>query len=114
VSDEFFGGFSAHGRVPCLSLWITIKDLDDRELFFGTGGIEVVAKLHSDFFREKFQPVDDDAVLRDAARNRQAIRNALGPAIGAPTHDPTPTPVRANLDARLGRSRAPTAEPAPI
>lgn len=76
VTDSLGGGSDAYGRVGALSLWITIRDADGREIYFTTGGIEILSKLEG-FFFEEFAHVNAQGVLGNGRRNAQAVDTAL-------------------------------------
>jgi hypothetical protein len=118
MQDQLAGGWGAHGRVPALSLWISMRDLQDNEIYFGTGGIQVTAKLEG-FFVEKFAQVSMDTLLTDRQRNLQAIHASLQPLLGAAPL-PTPSPVSllgpaggegAGIQGRYARFVTPTPAP---
>lgn len=77
VQDYLEGGSDAHGQVGAFSLWVSIRDVDDRELFFNTGGIQVVAKLRGRAPDQQFVDVDTDELLSDPERNGDAVATAL-------------------------------------
>lgn len=79
-----YGRLGSDGWTTGLSLWIDIRDLDDRELYFGTGGIEVVVALDEGFFSHSFTPAAPDQVLRQPMQIDQALSDALGPLLAAP------------------------------
>ena len=88
ATDELSGGGFAHGMVPALSLWVRAwSTADGEEVYFNTGGIQVLEKLS--FLSDTFQPVPAESLLSDTARNLEAIHLALG---GLPRHAPTPAP----------------------
>jgi hypothetical protein len=61
-------------------LWISIRDLNGDEFYFGAGGIELLAKLEG-FFSKNFQGVSMDAILADDQRNLRAIELSLAPLL---------------------------------
>jgi hypothetical protein len=70
------GGWGASGWVKALSLWVNVVDLQERELYFGAGGLQVLAKLG---FLGGDSPVGAEAILSDEERNRAGVAEALGP-----------------------------------
>ena len=77
MAPGLLGGYGAFGYLPALSIWISVRDVHDRELFFGTGGIQVLQKLSQGFLTEKFEGVAEDTVLGDAAANARAVHTGL-------------------------------------
>jgi hypothetical protein len=77
-------GRGAHGSIGALSLQVRITDLEDRELFFGTGGIRTTSQVKEDFLRMDFVPVDPAQLLADESLNRAAVGRALDqlPGVG--------------------------------
>jgi hypothetical protein len=92
VSDSLGSGWGSSGRVGALSLWVRIVDAGGNEIYFGTGGIQVLSKLDSGFWSSEFKTVAEDDVGRDAERNRRAVNASLEPFLWAFTGKPTPTP----------------------
>src|SRR5262249_43529397 len=54
ASDTFLGGFDQAGTIVALSLRVRMHDTHDTEIYFGTGGIQVAAKLRVGFFRPEW------------------------------------------------------------
>jgi hypothetical protein len=77
ASDSIGGGFGAYGTVGALSLWVRVSDSANRELFFGTGGIQTAGRLNEGFFTSHFEQVSAESLLADDARFRTAIELAL-------------------------------------
>ncbi len=77
VSDAFLGGFGALGNVAAVSLWIEIRDMNDQVVYFHTGGVQVIAKLESDFLKSRFELVAPEAVLADHKRVAHAVDVSL-------------------------------------
>lgn len=71
------GGSGAYGTIGALSLHLRITDADDREIFYGTGGIQPTGRLNEGWFDSKFEDVDSQTLLRNAEANRKAIDIAL-------------------------------------
>lgn len=71
------GGRSATGTIGALSLHLRIADADDRELYYGVGGIEPIARLNETFFESHFEALDAESFLQSEAANRKAIQIAL-------------------------------------
>lgn len=82
------GGVGALGTIGALSLHLRILDLDERELFFGTGGIRPTASLDTSLFSSRFETLPEEQLLADAARNRMAIDLALQGWPARPQPDP--------------------------
>jgi hypothetical protein len=86
VEDSMASTWSAlgsFGRVPALSLWITVRDMQDREIYFHTGGIQVVQQLRDSFLRSSFEFVSENDLLADQNRNRNAVRASLAEFLAA-------------------------------
>lgn len=79
-------GFTEMGWTTGLSLWLSIRSIDDQELYFSTGGIETVVDLDLGFFKNEFTPVTNDKILADQVRIVQAINVCLQPLL-----DPAPS-----------------------
>lgn len=88
MSRDFFGGGT--GYAPALSLWIRIRDMQDEEIYFRPGGIQVLSTLKSGFWEATFEFVADDALLADEDRNREAVVTSLAPLDPAPRDDEEP------------------------
>lgn len=74
---------SISGWVKALSIWISIRDMDRRQLYFGTGGIEPLFSLGP---TKLFDPQDvvassEEVILGSERKNRRAIRAALKPLL---------------------------------
>jgi hypothetical protein len=65
------------GTVPALSVWIKISDLYGVELFFRSGGIQVLQKLDTGFLSAKLQSIPKDEIMVSDDRMRAGIRLAL-------------------------------------
>jgi hypothetical protein len=65
------------GRVPALSLWVSVRDMRHREVYFHTGGIQVVQQLREGFLRSTFEFIAESDLLADPSRNRAAVRASL-------------------------------------
>jgi hypothetical protein len=74
---------SISGWVKALSLWISIRDMDRRQLYFGTGGIEPLFSLGPTKFIDPQDVVasPDEVILGSERKNRRAIRAALSPLL---------------------------------
>jgi hypothetical protein len=107
ASDSLGSGWGAHGRVGALSLWVSIDDVAGGEIYFGTGGIEVVSRLESGFWSDEFKHIATDELARDADRNRRAVHASLEPFLWAYTGRPTPTPLPRSIDEMPSRRRPP-------
>jgi hypothetical protein len=84
VEQELDAGRNASGRIGAISLQVRIADLDDRDLYFGVGGIRVAHRLEEHFFSSEFVPVPPAELLTDEGRNRRAIDLALRQVRKAP------------------------------
>jgi hypothetical protein len=74
-------GLSADGWVRALSIWVSIRDLSDEELYFGTGGIETLAVPSGELFGDDFEPVNIGDLLTNRSRNLGAVRISLRPLL---------------------------------
>jgi hypothetical protein len=70
-------GLGAYGTIGALSLHLRIADLDDRELFFGAGGIEPTARLNESLLSSQFEALPEEQMLDNEQWNRSAIEYAL-------------------------------------
>jgi hypothetical protein len=77
------GGAGGYGYAPALSLWISIQDLDGREIYFGTGGIQIGTQLEQGFLRNRFKGVGDEMLLGRPFRNQIAVETSLAPFLAA-------------------------------
>lgn len=75
------GGFEASGWNAALSLWVSITDLDGRELLFCTGGIQPIFSVESSFWGSDFAAASDADILVPGARLVNAITTCLGPIL---------------------------------
>ncbi len=84
------GGGGAYGSVGALSLHVSIRDGDWRKVYFGTGGIQLTARVVDSFWSSGFETIPDDELLRDANRIEQAIQGALRDLETPLRHPPEP------------------------
>lgn len=71
---------SSVGGIPALSLWVSIRDERDTELFFGTGGIQLLVRTEAvGFSKRRFVEVPGAVLLKDARRMYDSVRAALQP-----------------------------------
>lgn len=82
IRDAYIGGVRGWGAIPALSLQLSIRDHEDRVIFWNAGGIQPVATLRSVPYQLRWDPVPDDRLLNDPASNRAAVDLALGPLRG--------------------------------
>lgn len=82
VWDKAFGGAGRVGLVGVLSLRVSLRAMDGREVYFGTGGIELSREFDPNprSLRSLPRPVPD--LLRDETRIRRATQAALQPYLG--------------------------------
>jgi len=81
IASNFFAelhAYGASGWVSALSLWIRVKDLRDEEIYFRTAGIEPLVQVNQQFTGPTAVPIQESAILRDAARKTHAVGIALG------------------------------------
>ncbi len=77
VTDELGSGWGAHGYVGALSLWVRIWNLDGEEIYFGTGGIQVISHLEQGFLSSTFKDAEVDQLLANHSRVAGAVRASL-------------------------------------
>lgn len=70
-------GRNAHGSIGALSLQVRVADLDDRELYYGAGGIRTTSIMVAGWSGTQFEPIEPTQLLADEALNRRAIQLAL-------------------------------------
>lgn len=70
-----------YGTLAALSLVVTIKDMDEVEMYVNPGGIQVLARVSS---RGKFVPVPPNELLVNEERNGAAVDIAMEPLITKP------------------------------
>jgi hypothetical protein len=71
------GGADAYGYVDALSLHVSIWDADWSQVYFGTGGVQLLARLVDSFWSSDFETIPDDELLRDAGQIEHAVQGAL-------------------------------------
>jgi hypothetical protein len=104
ITDSLGDGVGGYGYVPALSLWISIQDRDGREIYFGTGGIQIGTRLEQGFLRDRFKGVGEETLLGRPFRNQIAVEVSLQPFLAAlrgeralwpgSDVDPEPDPLR--------------------
>lgn len=77
VTDQVPGIRGMIGRTGALSLWVTIFDLGAREVYFGTGGIEILEPDSVRVVAGAFQVNDGENVLGRSQRLALAVQEAL-------------------------------------
>lgn len=71
-------GSGAYGYVPALSLHVTVLELDEGgKVYFGTGGIQPLSEIHGGFWKDEFEQVASDELLRNDDLNDAAIERAI-------------------------------------
>lgn len=71
-------GSGAYGYVPALSLHVNVIELDGGErVYFGTGGIRPLSEIHGGFWKDEFEQVSTDELLRNESLNDAAIERAI-------------------------------------
>lgn len=70
------------GYTTALSLWVVIEDLAGEELYFHTGGVQLLSRVELDRGKPVFRELVPHLVFSDAIRRRAAIRLALEPLTG--------------------------------
>jgi hypothetical protein len=88
TTQDIGGSYDTFGYVPALSLWVSIRDLADDELFFCTGGIQVVSSIDSGFWSSEFAAVPSAELLTDERRNAAAVTTCLEPLLSPPAAPP--------------------------
>lgn len=71
---------NAYGHVPALSIRVRLEGMDGEEVFYGTGGVQVLSTLESTgFLQRDFASVSEASLLANNARLFAASRAALAP-----------------------------------
>ncbi|GEM_PF-4990753 len=79
-TEGFAPGSGAYGWVNAMSVHIRVLEMDGGErIYFGTGGIQPLAEIHGGFWKDEFEDVEKDRLLRDDAANIHAIDRAIRP-----------------------------------
>jgi hypothetical protein len=65
------------GTMPAVSLWISILDMEGEEIYFGSGGVQVLGKVTPGFWSAEFEELPAAVVLGFRDRNAQAVEAAL-------------------------------------
>ncbi len=102
---ESIGVFVPNGWVSALSLWITVQDANQEELYFHTGGIQSLVQVDPGFFYHESRLLEVDAILADDGKLTRAVELALAPLVQPPSMVPPP-PVAPSAPALRAR-RAP-------
>ncbi len=67
-----------YGWVTGLSFWAILEDAEGEELYFSTGGIQVLSRVvMKGLFSEGFEDIDPSGLLSDEGANERAISEAL-------------------------------------
>lgn len=74
---ELDAGRGASGTIGALSLHVRITDLDDREVFYGIGGIRTTSIMVEEWAGTRFDPIEPTQLLADDDLNRSGIGRAL-------------------------------------
>lgn len=77
----FCGTSNMHGRVPALSLLVSLEDFDGNLLYFNGGGIELTSRVVTTFLGGGFERVPLGQLLVDEMRNRNAVNVSLDPLV---------------------------------
>jgi hypothetical protein len=74
-----------YGWVAALSLWIEMDDMAGREIYFGAGGVQVLAGLrrHGRYVAPEETVVEKKSLLASEELNRKSIEVALAPFFSA-------------------------------
>ena len=91
VKYSIGGGLGTQGWTAALSLWVWVHDLNDTEIYFGTGGIQPIFELNEQLLGDDFTRIADEQILGDRTRNVQAITASLRP-ITSLRYDTVATP----------------------
>lgn len=83
---EKIGSSGYSGTVPAISLWVEITDLEQQELYFRSGGIQILKKLDTGFLKAELEPIPQEQILARKDRCLEAVRLALA-MLGTPTLD---------------------------
>jgi hypothetical protein len=72
------------GGIPVLSLWVSIRDELDQELYFGTGGIHLLLGAErAGFSKMRVYQVAEEYLLTDVRRTYDSVRDAIEPFLKA-------------------------------
>ena len=78
ITERFgTGGAGAFGATGALSLHVSIWDGEWEQVYFGTGGIELLARVVDSFWESDFENVPRESLLTNSEWNLDAIREAL-------------------------------------
>jgi hypothetical protein len=76
------GGGNYNGRISAISLLVAIRDKEGKILFMNAGGIQLIARLKTGFFKAaQFESIAPDDLFVDKLKNRAAVDIALDPLI---------------------------------
>lgn len=82
--DHIDGGWGANGWVRALSLHLLLRDTGGKDLYFGTGGIQLlVNREETGFLKMEFKLKEVEDLLADARRNTVSVVAALEPFLPA-------------------------------
>jgi len=70
---------TTHGTIGALSLTVFLHDMNDNEMYYGAGGLQLVSKIDDD---DKFIPVPADALLTDERLLKFSINEAFRKLFG--------------------------------
>lgn len=80
VESCSFLGSNFYGKVPALSLLVSIEGRDGKVLYVNAGSIQVLAKLPSGIFKSrKFVSVNEETYFAYKDQNQEAVNIALNP-----------------------------------
>lgn len=84
VTDEMDGGGGHYGTTAAASLWLSISDLNGKEVYFRAGGIQPLEEIGYRGWvgSPYFEPVASEEILLDPLRNRRAAQASLAPMLG--------------------------------
>lgn len=77
TTDGFFSS-NVYGRIPALSIVVSISDAQDRTLYEDAGGLEVLGRV------EGVSVVPKDRLLDDPGKVARAVRIAMRRLVGEP------------------------------
>jgi hypothetical protein len=76
---------SYRGTVEALSVFVTLLDMDDREIYFRSGGIQVLSTVgFGPSGRRQLESIDAERVLEDPSEIREGVRVAVEPLHRSP------------------------------
>jgi len=76
---------SYRGTVEAISLFVTLFDMDGREIYFRSGGIQVLSKVgFGPSGKRQLESIDAERVLEDPSEIREGVRVAVEPLHRSP------------------------------